>query len=299
MTEFNFEKKETLTRLPPWIKFPISKASEFEKIQKLIKNANIHTICEEGRCPNRAECYASGTATFLLGGSKCTRACAFCQVSKGRPSEINKFESMKVANAVRILNLKYVVLTSVARDDLIDHGAILFTSTIDEIRKIDPRIKIEVLTPDFWGGGKSIKEREILQQERLKKVLAKKPICFNHNLETVQRLQKEVRRGANYLNSINLLKLSKKIAPNIETKSGIMLGLGENLQEIKSTILDLQKINCDQITIGQYLRPSLKHLPVRRYWRPEEFEYIKNFAVKVGFKKVSCGPLIRSSYHAG
>ena len=299
MTEFNFEKKETLTRLPPWIKFPISKASEFEKIQKLIKNANIHTICEEGRCPNRAECYASGTATFLLGGSTCTRACAFCQVSKGRPSEINKFESMKVANAVRILNLKYVVLTSVARDDLIDHGAILFTSTIDEIRKIDPRIKIEVLTPDFWGGGKSIKEREILQQERLKKVLAKKPICFNHNLETVQRLQKEVRRGANYLNSINLLKLSKKIAPNIETKSGIMLGLGENLQEIKSTILDLQKINCDQITIGQYLRPSLKHLPVRRYWRPEEFEYIKNFAVKVGFKKVSCGPLIRSSYHAG
>ena len=299
MTEFKFENNENLTRLPSWIKFPISKASEFEKIQKLIKRSNIHTICEEGRCPNRAECYASGTATFLLGGSICSRACAFCQVNKGRPTEINIFESIKVANAVKILNLKYVVLTSVARDDLSDHGAILFTSTIDEIRKVDPKIKIEVLTPDFWGGGKSKQEREILQKERLKKVLEKNPVCFNHNLETVERLQKEVRRGANYLSSINLLKVSKEIAPNIETKSGIMLGLGENLQEIKETIVDLKKINCDQITIGQYLRPSLNHLPVRKYWKPEEFDYIKNFSEEIGFKKVSCGPLIRSSYHAG
>ena len=299
MTEFNFDKNENLTRLPSWIKFPISKASEFEKIQKLIKSANIHTICEEGRCPNRAECYASGTATFLLGGSICSRACAFCQVNKGRPAQINEFESMKVANAVRILNLKYVVLTSVARDDLADHGAILFTSTIDEIRKIDPNIKIEVLTPDFWGGGKTQEEKLILQKERLKKILEKNPVCFNHNLETVQRLQREVRRGANYSSSMNLLKVSKEIAPRIQTKSGIMLGLGENLQEIKNTILDLKKVNCDQITIGQYLRPSLNHLPVRKYWRPEEFDYIKNFSNKVGFKKVSCGPLIRSSYHAG
>tara|TARA_B100000927_G_C16458286_1_gene466772 strand:- start:259 stop:1158 length:900 start_codon:yes stop_codon:yes gene_type:complete len=299
MTEFKFDKNENLTRLPSWIKFPISKASEFEKIQKLIKTANIHTICEEGRCPNRAECYASGTATFLLGGSICSRACAFCQVNKGRPSQINDFESMKVANAVKILNLKYVVLTSVARDDLADHGAILFTNTIDEIRKIDPSIKIEVLTPDFWGGGKSEEERSKLQKERLQKVLEKKPVCFNHNLETVQRLQKEVRRGANYLSSMNLLKVSKEIAPQIDTKSGIMLGLGEDLQEIKSTIWDLKKVNCDQITIGQYLRPSLNHLPVRKYWEPEEFEYIKDFSEEVGFKKVSCGPLIRSSYHAG
>ncbi len=299
MTEFKFDKNENLTRLPSWINFPISKASEFEKIQKLIKSANIHTICEEGRCPNRAECYASGTATFLLGGSICSRACAFCQVNKGRPEELNKFESMKVANAVKILNLKYVVLTSVARDDLDDHGAILFTSTIDEIRKIDSKIKIEVLTPDFWGGGKNKEERERLQKVRLKKVLEKKPICFNHNLETVYRLQREVRRGANYLSSINLLKISKEIAPEIETKSGIMLGLGETLQEIKNTIIDLKEVNCDQITIGQYLRPSLNHLPVRKYWEPKEFAHIKNFSEKVGFKKVSCGPLIRSSYHAG
>ena len=299
MNEFKFDKYENFTRLPPWIKFPISKASEFEKIQKLIKSANIHTICEEGRCPNRAECYASGTATFLLGGSVCSRACAFCQVKKGKPTEINKFESMKVANAVKILNLKYVVLTSVARDDLADHGAILFTSTIDAIRQIDSKIKIEVLTPDFWGGGKNIEEREILQKERLKKILKKNPVCFNHNLETVQRLQREVRRGANYISSMNLLRVSKEIAPNIQTKSGIMIGLGENLQEIKNTILDLKKVNCDQITIGQYLRPSLNHLPVKRYWRPEEFDYIKNFSLEVGFRKISCGPLIRSSYHAG
>ena len=299
MTEFNFSNKEEFLRLPSWIKFPISKASEFERIQKLIKKSNIHTICEEGRCPNRAECYASGTATFLLGGSVCTRACAFCQVNKGKPQEINLQECEKVAKAVQILNLKYVVLTSVARDDLKDHGARLFTSTIDEIRKINPKIKIEVLTPDFWGGGRNSQEKLLLQRTRLKIILDKSPTCFNHNLETVERLQKEVRKGANYASSINLLKLAKEINPNIPTKSGIMIGLGEELNEIKDTINDLKKINCDQITIGQYLRPSLNHLPVKKYWEPKEFEYLENFSKKMGFSKVSCGPLIRSSYHAG
>ncbi len=292
-------KLEKSLRLPSWIKFPISKASEFEKIQKLIKKSDIHTICEEGRCPNRAECYASGTATFLLGGSICSRACAFCQVKKGKPSEINNYESIQVAEAVKILNLKYVVLTSVARDDLSDHGANLFVSTINEIRKIDPSIKIEVLTPDLWGGGKSLEDKDRLQGERLKMILDKKPICFNHNLETVQRLQKEVRRGASYNNSINLLEKAKSIAPNIQTKSGLMLGLGETLDEIETTIIDLKKVDCDQITIGQYLRPSLRHLSVKKYWEPREFEYLKSFCNKLGFKKVSCGPLVRSSYHAG
>ena len=298
MKEFYFDK-ENLLRLPAWIKFPISRASEFEKIQKLIKEANIHTICEEGRCPNRAECYASGTATFLLGGSICSRSCAFCQVRKGKPVDINLQESKKVAESVKILNLKYVVLTSVARDDLNDHGARFFTSTIDEIRKIDPKVKIEVLTPDLWGGGKNFEEKSILQRERLELILNKAPVCFNHNLETVERLQKEVRRGANYQSSINLLKLSKEIAPKIQTKSGIMLGLGESLSEIKNTILDLKNVDCDQITIGQYLRPSLKHLPVKKYWEPKEFENIAEFSKRIGFKKISCGPLIRSSYHAG
>ena len=299
MEDKNQIRVEKVLRLPSWIKFPISKASEFEKMQRLIRKSNIHTICEEGRCPNRAECYASGTATFLLGGSICSRACAFCQVSKGKPSEINKYESIQVAEAVKILNLKYVVLTSVARDDLPDHGANLFVSTINQIRKIDPKIQIEVLTPDLWGGGKSFEDKDKLQKDRLKKILEQRPICFNHNLETVERLQKEVRRGANYKNSISLLEKAKSIAPNIQTKSGIMLGLGETLEEIETTILDLKKVNCDQITIGQYLRPSLKHLSVKKYWAPKEFEYLKSFCGKLGFKKVSCGPLVRSSYHAG
>ncbi|MDC3118976.1 lipoyl synthase [Prochlorococcus sp. AH-716-K03] len=299
MEDKNQIKLEKILRLPSWIKFPISKASEFEKIQTLIKKSNIHTICEEGRCPNRAECYASGTATFLLGGSICSRACAFCQVSKGKPSLINSYESIQVAEAVKILNLKYVVLTSVARDDLPDHGAYLFVSTINEIRKIDPKIQIEVLTPDLWGGGKNSKDKDKLQKERLKLILDKKPICFNHNLETVERLQKEVRRGASYKNSISLLKKAKSIDPNIQTKSGIMLGLGETLAEIETTIIDLKKVDCDQITIGQYLRPSLKHLSVKKYWEPREFDYLESFSKKLGFKKVSCGPLVRSSYHAG
>ena len=299
MEDKNQIKVEKILRLPSWIKFPISKASEFERIQTLIKNSNIHTICEEGRCPNRAECYASGTATFLLGGSICSRACAFCQVSKGKPAEINNYESIQVAEAVKTLSLKYVVLTSVARDDLPDHGASLFVSTINEIRKIDPNIQIEVLTPDLWGGGKNFEHKDKLQKGRLKMILDKKPICFNHNLETVERLQKEVRRGASYKNSISLLKKAKTIAPNIQTKSGIMLGLGETLEEIETTILDLKKIDCDQITIGQYLRPSLKHLSVKKYWEPREFEYLESFCKKLSFKKVSCGPLVRSSYHAG
>jgi len=299
MEDKNSNIVEKVLRLPSWIKFPISKASEFEKIQTLIKKSNIHTICEEGRCPNRAECYASGTATFLLGGSICSRSCAFCQVSKGKPSQLNNFESIQVAEAVKILNLKYVVLTSVARDDLPDHGANLFVSTIHEIRKIDPNIQVEVLTPDLWGGGKSFEDKDKLQKERLKMILEVKPVCFNHNLETVERLQKEVRRGASYKNSISLLEKAKSMAPNIQTKSGIMLGLGETLEEIETTILDLKKVDCDQITIGQYLRPSLKHLSVQKYWTPSEFEYLASFSARLGFKKVSCGPLVRSSYHAG
>ena len=195
--------------------------------------------------------------------------------------------------------MKYVVLTSVARDDLSDHGANLFVSAINEIRKVDPNIQIEVLTPDLWGGAKSFEEKDKLQKERLKIILDKKPICFNHNLETVERLQKEVRRGPSYRNSLNLLEKAKSIDPNIQTKSGLMLGLGETLEEIKTTILDLKTIECDQITIGQYLRPSLNHLPVKKYWEPREFEYLGSFSEKLGFKKVSCGPLVRSSYHAG
>tara|TARA_Y100001968_G_scaffold328146_1_gene374732 strand:+ start:846 stop:1766 length:921 start_codon:yes stop_codon:yes gene_type:complete len=286
-------------RLPKWIKPSIGKASDLEQVQTLVKEHKLHTICEEGRCPNRGECYAAGTATFLLGGSICTRSCSFCQVDKGKtPQIINHLEAEKVANAVYLLDLSYVVLTSVARDDLADHGASLFINTMSEIRKLIPQISIEVLTPDFWGGGKTLSELKRNQRERLSKVLHSQPVCFNHNLETVKRLQKEVRRGATYEHSLELLKAAREIAPTIPTKSGLMLGLGERRDEIYKTIEDLRSVDCQQITIGQYLRPSLAHIPVQRYWEPEDFKEFEVFSKKVGFLKVNSGPLVRSSYHA-
>ena len=286
-------------RLPEWIKPSIGRASELEKVQALVKKYKLHTICEEGRCPNRGECYASGTATFLLGGSICTRSCSFCQVDKGSPSKnFDNMEAKRVASAVNILGLNYVVLTSVARDDLPDHGASLFTTTIAEIRKIIPEIAIEVLTPDFWGGHSNLLEGKEKQKQRLRTVLQSKPICFNHNLETVKRLQKEVRRGATYEHSLNLLKAAREIAPKIPTKSGLMLGLGEQQAEIIETLEDLRSVDCQQITLGQYLRPSLAHIPVQHYWHPKDFDNFKSIAFKMGFNKVNSGPLVRSSYHA-
>ncbi|WP_036903636.1 MULTISPECIES: lipoyl synthase [Prochlorococcus] len=286
-------------RLPEWIKPSIGKASQLERVQKLVKENRLHTICEEGRCPNRSECYSSGTATFLLGGSICTRSCAFCQVEKGQsPRIFDDDEPKRVAKAIKELNLNYVVLTSVARDDLPDHGASIFTQTIKEIRKLIPRINIEVLTPDFWGGARDESEAIQLQLHRLSIVLKAQPICFNHNLETVERLQKEVRRGATYRRSLSLLQASSTLAPHIPTKSGIMLGLGENHDEIIQTFHDLRAVNCQRITIGQYLRPSLAHIPVKKYWHPVEFEELAKIAYTLGFKKVNSGPLVRSSYHA-
>ena len=286
-------------RLPKWIKPSIGKASELEKVQTLVKRYQLNTICEEGRCPNRGECYAAGTATFLLGGSVCTRSCAFCQVDKGKaPESITNQEAQKVANAVFILGLRYVVLTSVARDDLPDHGASLFTNTINEIRKLIPTISIEVLTPDFWGSNSNTKDPIKAQKERLTTVLNSKPVCFNHNLETVKRLQKEVRLGATYEHSLNLLRLARDIANDIPTKSGIMLGLGEKKEEVIETLHDLRSVDCQQITIGQYLRPSLAHIPVQHYWRPKDFDDFAEIAKDLGFKKINSGPLVRSSYHA-
>ena len=284
-------------RLPNWIKPSIGSATQLEKVQKLVKENRLHTICEEGRCPNRGECYAAGTATFLLGGSICTRSCAFCQVDKGKlPEKVNIFEAEKVANAVQVLNLKYVVLTAVARDDLPDHGASLFTTTMHAIRSLNPGVAIEVLTPDFWGGNH--KDNHEKQRDRLRIVLSAKPVCFNHNLETVKRLQKEVRRGATYQHSLNLLKSAREIAPKIPTKSGIMLGLGEKFYEIIQTLKDLREVDCQYLTIGQYLRPSLAHIPVSHYWSPTKFNEFAEIAKGLGFKKVNSGPLVRSSYHA-
>ena len=285
-------------RLPEWLRRPIGNVSQLERVQGLVKQKRLHTICEEGRCPNRGECYAAGTATFLLGGSICTRSCAFCQVEKGRAQAVNPLEAMRVADAVEAMGLRYVVLTAVARDDLDDHGACLFTSAMEAIRDRNPLIAIEVLTPDFWGGHSNNQKAITAQRERLATVLKAEPVCFNHNLETVKRLQREVRRGATYERSLGLLAASRTLAPQIPTKSGLMLGLGESRDEVIETMRDLRAVDCQRLTIGQYLRPSLAHIPVARYWHPDEFEDLGSIARNLGFSVVRSGPLVRSSYHA-
>ncbi len=286
-------------RLPAWLRRPIGSASALETVQAVVKGQRLHTICEEGRCPNRGECYAAGTATFLLGGPVCTRSCAFCQVEKGRaPAPLDAQEAERVAEAVEQLGLRYVVLTAVARDDLADHGAGLFTATMAAIRRRNPLIAIEVLTPDFWGGHALRTQGEAAQRHRLAAVLAAEPVCFNHNLETVQRLQGEVRRGATYEHSLALLAAARELAPHIPTKSGLMLGLGETVEEVVAALADLRRADCQRLTLGQYMRPSLAHLPVARYWEPAEFERLGAIARELGFQQVRSGPLVRSSYHA-
>jgi len=282
--------------LPRWLKRSIGKASEISTVQKIIKKREIHTICEEGRCPNRGECYANKTATFLLMGQVCTRSCAFCQVDKGSaPMPLDPEEPKKVAEAVFLLQLKYVVLTSVARDDLTDGGAGWFVKVIDEVRNQNPNTQIEVLTPDFWSG----LGRQDAQKERVARVVAVKPACYNHNLETVARLQAPVRRGAKYDRSLRVLQLVKELDQDISTKSGLMLGLGETKSEIITTLKDLRSIGVDRLTLGQYMRPSLAHLPVVRYWTPDEFVDLGKIARELGFQHVNSAPLVRSSYHAG
>jgi|GEM_PF-51597 lipoic acid synthetase len=286
-------------RLPAWLRRPIGDTSALETVQGVIKGARLHTICEEGRCPNRAECYAAGTATFLLGGPICTRSCAFCQVDKGRaPLPLDPGEPERVAEAVGVLGLRYVVLTAVARDDQEDHGAGLFTATMAAIRRRDPAVAIEVLTPDFWGGQRQEAAAVAAQRRRLATVLAARPVCFNHNLETVERLQDSVRRGATYRRSLGLLAAARDLDPAIPTKSGLMLGLGETEEEVVAAMQDLRAVDCQRLTLGQYLRPSLDHLPVARYWEPEAFARLGAIARSLGFSQVRSGPLVRSSYHA-
>jgi len=279
--------------IPSWLRRSIGKASEISTVQQIIKQRQIHTICEEGRCPNRGECYAQQTATFLLMGPTCTRSCGFCQVDKGHaPMPLDPDEPQKVAESVALLGLRYVVLTSVARDDLPDQGASWFAQTMQAIRDRTPQTQIEVLTPDFWGGYGS-------QAERIATVVQAQPACYNHNIETVRRLQAPVRRGAKYDRSLQVLRMVKAIDPTLATKSGLMVGHGETETEIMETLTDLRAVGCDRVTIGQYMRPSLAHLPVQKYWTPEEFDRLGEIARGLGFAHVRSGPLVRSSYHAG
>lgn len=290
------QARSELAALPPWLRRPIGKASELSTVQRIIRQRNIHTICEEGRCPNRGECYAQGTATFLLMGPTCTRSCGFCQVDKGHaPMPLDPAEPQKVAEAVQLLNLRYVVLTAVARDDLADGGAGVFVATMNAIRAVNPATQIEVLTSDFWSG----QGYEQAQSDRIAQVVAAQPACYNHNLETVARLQGPVRRGAKYDRSLAVLATVKRLNPELPTKSGLMLGLGETAAEIEETLQDLRGVGCDRLTLGQYLRPSLAHLPVVKYWTPAEFDHWGERARSLGFNHVRSGPLVRSSYHAG
>jgi lipoyl synthase len=285
----NTDLKSEILAMPVWLRRPIGKASEISTVQQIIKSRQIHTICEEGRCPNRGECYAQKTATFLLMGPICTRSCGFCQVDKGHaPMPIDVEEPQKVAEAVQLLGLQYVVLTSVARDDLPDQGAGHFVKTMEKIRYLNPGVQIEVLTPDFYG-----------QRDRISQIVEAKPTCFNHNIETVRRLTNPVRRGAKYERSLLVLRTIKEIDPTIPTKSGLMLGHGETVEEVTQTMADLRQVGCSSITLGQYMRPSLEHLPVQKYWTPEEFDEFGIIAKNMGFSHVRSAPLVRSSYHAG
>jgi lipoic acid synthetase len=288
--------KSEIEALPTWLRRPIGKASELSTVQRIIKQRQIHTICEEGRCPNRGECYAQKTATFLLMGPTCTRSCAFCQVDKGHaPMPLDPEEPQKVAESVQLLGLRYVVLTSVARDDLPDQGVSWFVATMAAIRQLNPETQIEVLTADFWGGGSGAEG----QRERIATVVNAHPACYNHNIETVRRLQGRVRRGAKYERSLTVLQVVKELDSGIPTKSGLMLGHGETKAEVIETMADLRAVGCDRLTLGQYMRPSLEHLPVQKYWTPEEFDQLRAIARAMGFSHVRSGPLVRSSYHAG
>ncbi|MCU0548624.1 MAG: lipoyl synthase [Leptolyngbya sp. Prado105] len=294
------ERRAMVAAMPDWLRRSIGSASEISTVQQIIKQRQIHTICEEGRCPNRGECYAQKTATFLLMGPTCTRSCAFCQVDKGHaPMPLDAEEPQKVAESVQLLGLKYVVLTSVARDDISDQGAGWFAETMRQIRLLNPQTQIEVLTPDFWGGKQAGCSPEALQQQRIETIVKANPACYNHNIETVKRLQAPVRRGAKYDRTLRVLEIVKRLNPAIPTKSGLMLGHGETAAEVIETLQDLRAVKCDRVTIGQYMRPSLEHLPVQKYWHPDEFQQLGEIAKQMGFSHVRSAPLVRSSYHAG
>ncbi len=274
-------------RLPEWVRRSVLNTEDNRQVRSILKEQQLNTICESGRCPNKGECWAAGTATFMLMGEVCTRTCQFCAVNKGMPGPLDATEPQRVVNACTNMNLKHVVLTSVNRDDLPDQGSQHFATTITALKTAIPQITVEVLTPDFQG-----------REDCLATVLAAQPAVFNHNLETVPRLYKQVRPGSKYQRSLTVLSNAKRLAPGIPTKSGIMLGLGERPEEVQEVLRDLRAHNCDILTLGQYLRPSLDQLPVDRYINPEEFEHWADFANSLGFSKVHSGPLVRSSYHA-
>jgi lipoic acid synthetase len=276
-----FERK----RKPDWLRVKLPTGPEYAKVRKLVDEHKLHTICESGNCPNMGECWGAGTATFMILGNICTRSCGFCAVATGMPSAVDWQEPMRVANSVKLMGVKHAVITSVDRDDLKDGGSIIWKETVEAIRKVSPGTTLETLIPDFAG-----------RWDNLQRIIDVRPEIVSHNLETVRRLTREVRIQAKYDRSLEALMRLKEGGCN--TKSGVMLGLGESDEEIRETITDLRNNKVDILTLGQYLQPTPKHLPVAAFITPEQFAEYKEFALGLGFRYVESGPLVRSSYHA-
>ena len=276
-----------IKKKPAWIRSKLSDSKEFFLTKTVVNQSNLVTVCQEANCPNITECWSKRHATFMIMGDTCTRACAFCDVKTGKPEKLDQFEPIKIANAVKKLNLRHVVITSVDRDDLPDGGSAHFKEVVDITRKKNPNTTIEVLTPDFLRKGDSYKI-----------ILSANPDVFNHNIETVPRLYAKVRPGARYFASLELLKNAKKNNKKVFTKSGIMVGLGEEKDEVIQVMDDLRSADVDFLTIGQYLQPTVKHHPLDRYYHPDEFKDLETIAKSKGFLLVSSSPLTRSSYHA-
>ena len=275
-------------RKPDWIRVRLPAGNQIANLKKKLRDNSLHTVCEEAACPNLPDCFSRGTATFMIMGDICTRRCPFCDVAHGRPLILDENEPKNLAQTIADMQLRYVVVTSVDRDDLRDGGAGHFVECIKETRKLNPNTKIEVLVPDFRG-------RMDIAIELMSNY---PPDVFNHNLESIPRLYKKIRPGSDYQWSLDLIKRFKAAKPDVPTKSGIMLGLGETLDEVKDVLRDLYAHNCNMITLGQYLQPSLNHLPVERYVHPDEFLELKEFGEALGFDHVASGPMVRSSYHA-
>ena len=275
------------TPKPDWLKVRAPGSENYLRLKGLMRGLNLHTVCEEAHCPNIGECWHHGTATFMIMGDVCTRACGYCNVKHGAPASLDPHEPENLASAVATMELAYVVVTSVDRDDLPDFGAGVFADTIRAIKVRRPECRVEVLIPDFQG-----------REGPLRTVLDARPDVLNHNTETVPRLYRMARPGGKYVRALELLERARTWAPEIPTKTGIMVGLGETFDEVVNVIKDLRKVDCQILTIGQYLRPSLAHLPMDRYWTPDEFRELKRIALAEGFGHVESGPLVRSSYHA-
>lgn len=272
-------------RKPDWLRVKLPTGKEYAEVRKIVSTHKLHTICESGNCPNMGECWGAGTATFMILGNICTRSCGFCSVATGRPKPVDLQEPERVAESVRLMNVKHCVVTSVDRDDLKDGGSVIWAETINAIRRVSPQTKFETLIPDFQG-----------KWENLQRIIDVQPDIVSHNMETVRRLTKQVRIQAKYDRSLEVLKRLKEAG--VKTKSGVMLGLGETEEEIYETMDDLRAVGCDVLTLGQYLQPTPKHLPVKEFIRPEAFAKYKEVGLQKGFRFVESGPLVRSSYHA-